>query len=271
MSRTARRLLPADAEATARLLDQDPVQNAYLRSEVRLHALRSGSWWGVDADGGLGAVLLSSALAVPWVPDLKLAGAMAPALGQQPAPRMLVGPAEQVRALHAARKPVPRLREVRDPQPLMVLGRGELHARASRHVRRATTGDLEALTLAAAAMHREEMGVDPLVIDAVGWRARMSQLVGRGWSWVWMADSKILFKAELSAWTPEVVQVQGVYTDPQRRGEGIATAGLAAVCQAILAEVPLCSLYVNHYNAAARAVYDRLGFRSVASFATLIF
>jgi predicted GNAT family acetyltransferase len=46
---------------------------------------------------------------------------------------------------------------------------------------------------------------------------------------------------------------------------------MAAVCRAVLDEVPVCTLYVNHYNTAARKVYDRLGFEQVASFATLMY
>jgi predicted GNAT family acetyltransferase len=98
----------------------------------------------------------------------------------------------------------------------------------------------------------------------------MAVLFDRGWSWVWMDGDDVLFKAELSAWTPEVVQVQGVYTAPQARGRRVATRGLAAVCRALHAEVPTCSLYVNHFNTAALRVYTRLGFETVGEFATLI-
>ena len=99
----------------------------------------------------------------------------------------------------------------------------------------------------------------------------MAQLLERGWSWVWMEDGEVVFKTELSAWTPQVVQLQGVYTAPALRGRGIATAGLAAVCADVMRDVPLCSLYVNHFNASALRVYERLGFHTVADFATLFF
>ena len=78
-------------------------------------------------------------------------------------------------------------------------------------------------------------------------------------------------KAELSAWTPEAVQIQGVYTAPTMRGRGIATQALAAMCAALLQESALCTLYVNHYNAAALGVYRRVGFEQVATFATVIY
>jgi uncharacterized protein len=266
-----RRLTADDGSALARLLDAEPLQNVYLRSELRLAGLGAGQWWGLDGHGEIRAALLGGPLVVPWLPDLDDVDRLVEALSRQQAPRMLVGPREQVLALHAARHPSPPLRELRDPQPLLVLHRGALTAEPATQVRRGTPHDLDRLTVAAADMHREEMGVDPLAIDPAGWRNRMGTLIQRGWSWVWTEGDEVVFKAELSAWTPEAVQVQGVYTAPRHRNRGIATAAMAAVCRAALDDVPACTLYVNHYNAAARTVYRRLGFEQVASLATLMY
>jgi predicted GNAT family acetyltransferase len=100
---------------------------------------------------------------------------------------------------------------------------------------------------------------------------RMLSLIERHWSWVWMRGHEVLFKAELSAWTPEVVQIQGVYTAPPYRGQGVARAGLAAVCSDVFREVPRCSLYVNQYNVIAQRVYERLGFTTADEFATVMY
>jgi uncharacterized protein len=270
VARTVRRLSTRDAGAVLDLLDTDPIGNVFLRSEVRLGALAGGTWWGVEQRGRLTAAILGGPLVIPCVPDGEDALLLARVLDRQSPPRMMVGPREQVHALHGSRRPAPPPREVRDPQPLMALRRRALTVAGSPAVRRARAADLDRLVVAAAAMHREEMGIDPLAVDPAGWRTRMAVLVDRGWSWVWMERDEVVFKAELSAWTPEVVQVQGVYTAPSRRGQGVATKGLAAVCRSLLEEVPACSLYVNHFNAAARRVYTRLGFETVGEFATLI-
>jgi hypothetical protein len=174
-------------------------------------------------------------------------------------------------ALHNAFRPPRPARELRDPQPLLVLDRGDLRGTPSSEVRLSTRTDLEALILAAARMHREEMGIDPLAVDAPAWRNRMMSLIERRWSWVWMRDREVIFKAELSAWTPDVVQIQGVYTAPHHRGQGIARAGLAAVCEQVFRDVPRCSLYVNQYNVIAQRVYERLGFRPADVFATVMY
>jgi RimJ/RimL family protein N-acetyltransferase len=266
-----RRLTADDTDALSALLGDEPLQNVFLRSELRLVGLGGGHWWGVDGHGRLKAALLGGALVVPWVPDDEDVERLAEALSRQQAPRMIVGPRDQVLALHKARQPTPPLRELRDPQPLLALERGTLPVDPAPQVRHGTLDDLDRLTVAAADMHREEMGVDPLAIDPAGWRTRMSTLIQRRWSWVWTEGDEVVFKAELSAWTPEAAQVQGVYTAPRHRNRGIATVAMAAVCRAILDDVPVCTLYVNHYNTAARRVYERLGFEQVATLATLMY
>jgi len=263
------RLGPADLPALSRLLDQDMVANVFMRSELRLAPGRAG-WWGVSSGGGLRAALMGGPLVVPWIPDLGDAPILAGALRHQAPARLMIGPAPAVRALSAALASRQRPVEVRDPQPLLVLDRAPVIA-GGAPVRRARREDLDRLTIAAAAMHREEMGVDPMALDAAGWRSRMATLIDRGWSFVWCEGPEILFKVELSAWTPEVLQLQGVWTEPHLRQRGLATAGLAAVCVELLHDVPICSLYVNGYNTPALRLYSRLGFRQAGEFATLVY
>ena len=172
-------------------------------------------------------------------PTLEAAPPLAQALATGAQPRMIVGHRASVMALHNAFRPPRPARELRDPQPLLVLDRGDLAGTPSPDVRLSTRADLEALIVAAARMHREEMGIDPLAVDAPAWRnaddAASSSGAGAGSG---CATGEVLFKAELSAWTPDVVQIQGVYTAPQHRGQGIARAGLAAVCAQVFTRRP---------------------------------
>jgi predicted GNAT family acetyltransferase len=85
-------------------------------------------------------------------------------------------------------------------------------------------------------------------------------------------DGEVVFKAELGAVSNHACQVQGVWVRPDRRGRGLATAGVAAVlADALVTTAPVVSLYVNDYNVAARAVYARCGFAQVGTFATVLF
>ena len=52
---------------------------------------------------------------------------------------------------------------------------------------------------------------------------------------------------------------------PELRGRGLAAAGMAAVVTEALRNVaPVVSLYVNDFNAPARAAYRRVGFTETA-------
>ena len=91
--------------------------------------------------------------------------------------------------------------------------------------------DLAALYPACVAMYTEEVGVSP---ESAGgkdlYRARVRQLISRGWSFARFDErGRVIFKAEVACATPYAAQVQGVWVAPDRRGEGLAAAGMAAV------------------------------------------
>jgi predicted GNAT family acetyltransferase len=56
------------------------------------------------------------------------------------------------------------------------------------------------------------------------------------------------------------------------RGHGLSVGGMAAVVQACRASIaPVVSLYVNDFNVAARRAYERVGFRDVDTFMSVLF
>jgi hypothetical protein len=123
-------------------------------------------------------------------------------------------------------------------------------------------------------MYTEEVGVSP---EAAGgkdlYRARVQQLISRGWSFARFDESgRVIFKAEVACATPYAAQVQGVFVHPDRRGEGLAVGGMAAVVALVRERVaPTVSLYVNEWNSPARAAYDRVGFTETTRLSTLMF
>jgi predicted GNAT family acetyltransferase len=59
---------------------------------------------------------------------------------------------------------------------------------------------------------------------------------------------------------------------PHRRGEGLASAGMAAVVALVRARISSAvSLYVNEWNVPARRAYESVGFRETTRFATIMF
>jgi predicted GNAT family acetyltransferase len=141
-------------------------------------------------------------------------------------------------------------------------------------VRRTVKADFDRLYPACVAMYEEEVGVSPEVHGGGDlYRARVLQLISKGWSFArFDHDGRLLFKAEVSCVSPYAAQIQGVYVVPDRRGEGLATAGMAAVVRAVQRDIaPTASLYVNEWNTSARAAYQRVGFTETARFSTIMF
>ncbi len=140
-------------------------------------------------------------------------------------------------------------------------------------VRVTTPDDLAVLYPACVAMYTEEVGVSP---EATGgtdlYRARVQQLISRGWSFARIDDGRVVFKAEVACATPSAAQVQGVYVPEDLRGQGLATRGMAAVIEHVRRDIaPVVSLYLNDWNHAARTAYERAGFVESGRFATIMF
>ena len=129
-------------------------------------------------------------------------------------------------------------------------------SRAGRGLRAATLADLDLLVPACALAHEGELGIDPLRRDADGFRWRTRAQIEEGRSWLWEEDGVILFKAEASAWTPQAVQLQQVWTDPEARGAGNAGRGLRDLIRLLLEQVPTVCLFVRADNDAAIRLYD---------------
>jgi predicted GNAT family acetyltransferase len=270
MQATITRLRARDRGPLEELLLRDPITNVYLLSEIRERKMAT-DWWGILDSRGVRSAMLCGSLVVPYITDMSDATGLGRVLSEEhPRVRMMVGPQDSVSALHEAfGRPA---NEIKRPQLVMLLNRGQLRGSAQpTPLRSAVRADIAQLTEAAAAMHHEEMGIDPLSVDSEGWRVRMTQLVERRWSWVWTEGGSMVFKAELSAWTPQAAQIQGVYTHPGWRKRGIATAALLQLCAMLLQQTHACTLYVNHYNTAACGLYDQLGFVEVSRFATVIY
>lgn len=161
-------------------------------------------------------------------------------------------------------------REVRPDQPLMVLDRDPLVA-PDPLVRPVRPEELDVYFPAAVAMFTEEVGIDPCSGDGgANYRRRVASLIATGRAWARFEHGRVVFKAEVGSQSSAVGQIQGVWVAPDRRGCGLGISGSAAVAAAIAAEGRLPSLYVNSFNHRARAAYTRVGFRQVATFATVL-
>ena len=243
---------------------RDPVERVFLEDIARRGL---GRFVAVEnADGTLAALCHVGANLVPSGAGC---GAFAP-VAAPTAPRMLIGEARAVSELwEAAREELPPAREDRPGQPVYAIT--EPPAAGESGLRPATPDDLELLVPVCAAAHELELGINPLERDPESFRWRTLAQIEDGRSWLWVDEGVIRFKAEASAWTPSVVQIQQVWVDPAARGRGDGSRGLRDLCRLLLGSVPTVTLFVRRENAAAIALYDAVGMKRVLEYRSVLF
>jgi uncharacterized protein len=272
-----RPLGPPDLSQLRRLLDRDPVANVFVDHQVEATGIdprrTGGAIWGYLRRNELVAACHAGANLVPVGADHAATTAFADhAATQTRMSSSIVGPCDMVLPLWERLEPAwGPAREVRADQPLMAT-RAPSPLRSDPGVRRVVLDELDALYPACVAMFTEEVGVSPEPAGGGHYRARVAQLIARGWAFARIEDGEVVFKAEVGVATRHACQIQGVYVHPDRRGQGLAAPAMAAVVELALREIaPVVSLYVNASNVAAVRTYQRVGFDQIGTFSTILF
>jgi uncharacterized protein len=260
------------------LVDADPVANVFVSSRLHIAGLDSGRLgaqvWGYQRDGRLVSLCYSGANLVPVSADSEALRHFADrARIQGRRCSSIVGPVGAVGELWDLLRPhwgPPRA--IRAAQPVMATSTVSAVA-PDPVVRRVRMEEFDLLYPACVAMFTEEVGISPHSGDGgVLYRARVAELIRNRRSFARIEDGRVVFKAEVGAVTPLACQVQGVWVHPDVRGRKYSVHGMAAVVKEALRSIaPTVSLYVNDYNAPARAAYHHVGFRDVATFASVLF
>jgi ribosomal protein S18 acetylase RimI-like enzyme len=268
----------ADLDAFLALAGRDPVVNVFTDYRARTTNLEprwlGGEMWGRFEGGELRAACHVGANLVPVQASAEDAAAFAErALARGRTASTIVGPQAAIEVIwNGVAASWGRPRETRWNQPHLEIA-GPPSIASDPLVRRTTRHDLAELYPACVAMYTEEVGLSPEYGGGAElYRARVTQLVNRGWSFARFDEGRLVFKAEVACATPAAAQIQGVWVPEDRRGEGLASAGMAAVVEIVRREIaPVVSLYVNDWNLSARRAYEKAGFRETARFATVMF
>ncbi len=123
-------------------------------------------------------------------------------------------------------------------------------------LRPAAPGDRDALVPWAAGFLAEVGGLPDDPADAV------DRHLAAGRLWVWDHDGL----AAMASATPPlggVSRLGFVYTPPDRRRQGYATACVAALSEHLLAGAERCVLYAQLHNPTSNAIYRRMGYEPV--------
>ena len=267
-----------DTEALKLLAQQDPVANVFILAHLRATGTAAptnggAGIIGIFDDGILSGACWAGANLVPVQLDPALAPLVAEAAnssGRRYASAF--GPADAVLAINAELAELGhRAHEVRADQPLMVIDEPP-RVRPNPDLGHGNLADFDRILSACAAMFEEEVGYSPYLGGREFYSRRVEGLIRQGHSLVHLNEAReVVFKAELGAVTADVTQVQGVWMNPLFRGQGLSSGYMSAVVEQAQKIAPVTSLYVNGFNTRARSTYERVGFRQVGTFATVLF
>jgi predicted GNAT family acetyltransferase len=277
-SSSLRLLSDRDLDEVLGLCDRDAITNVFVSSRVHAAGVDPGrlgaQMWGYLESGRMTSLCYSGANLVPVAATSGAVAAFAErARLQGRRCSSIVGPADAVTELWSLLAPYwGRPREIRAVQPVMAISTDPL-VPPDPQVRLVRPDELDTLLPASVAMFTEEVGVSPIGPDGgAAYRARVAELIRARRSYARIEHGQVVFKAEIGAVTPLACQVQGVWVPPELRGRGHAARGMAAVVtEALRSVAPVVSLYVNDFNAPARAAYRRVGFTQAGTFMSVLF
>ena len=280
-----RTLTNEDAPALLALIARNPVQHAFVQQQLdvvggKIDVLPGARILGRFDDAGV--MVAACWLGANVVPVTADEGEQAREHGEAFGRRVLTsrkrfasifGPKAGVEGIWDVVKTSPAFypRSVRLTQPFMTL-EGPAVIEGSGRVRQGYVSDFDAFWPASVAMFTEELGYSPLDVGEASYRARVKQLLACGQALLepGAAGTTVRFKAELGVVTGQATQIQGVWMHPDHRGIGLSASRMADVVAHAHTWAPVTSLYVNDYNHAARAVYEKVGFQTTGMFATVL-
>jgi predicted GNAT family acetyltransferase len=139
----------------------------------------------------------------------------------------------------------------------------------SGQLRGATQSDLEIVTDWFEAFEAEALGSGMTRADA----ERVAKArVEAGEIYLWEDTGKVVSMAGKSRPTKQGITVNAVYTPPELRGHGYASACVAQLSQLLLdSGYRFCTLFTDLANPTSNSIYQKIGYRPVCDFYEYLF
>jgi uncharacterized protein len=266
-------IAPSNETLAIEYLSRSPYVNVFLMYLI-LHDIvpttRQRIWIAMDGGRVCGAIYFGRQLTLAC--DDSALVPLAREARRHRGERMIIGERRTVRAFwDLAREWHQPPRLVRDRQPVMILDRKRLrpYERAVT-IRLARTDEWQAVVTSSALLIEQELAYDPRRAGA-DFSQNVRGMIERKLWWVGEHDGRLCFFCNIGPWSARTAQLQGIWTPPELRRQGLAASAFGGICDRLLDTVPTLSLYVNDFNEAAIALYQRIGFEHVANFQTLLF
>ncbi len=255
-------------------LERRPIHTAYLAGMLRDNGLQStlnrGTFYGCRNHLGQleGVALIGHATLIEATSDIAL-HAFAKTAQQCKAVHLIMGEEDQVDRFwyYYAGAGQEMRRACRE---LLLELRWPIQVSQSVHkIRPATTADLELLIPVHAEMALEESGIDPRKQDAAGFVERYARRISQGRTWVLTDKAELLFKAEVVSETPEATCIEGVWVNPETRGQGYGQRCMSQLARMLLGRTKSICLFVNDENEDAQRFYRQAGYHFRAVYDTM--
>ena len=136
-------------------------------------------------------------------------------------------------------------------------------------LRMARADDLNLIVPVHAALALAESGINPLDIDADGFRARCRRRIEQSRVFVLVEDRKLIFKADVISDTPDVIYVEGLYVRPEHRGRGAGAHCLAQLSRELLRRTKSIIGLVAEDKQDALHFLTKVGFTRRANYVTI--
>ena len=128
-------------------------------------------------------------------------------------------------------------------------------------LRQAILADLELVATVHAQMACDESGVDPLQVDAEGFFRRCARRIEQQRVWVMVENDELIFKADIISDSAEVIYLEGVYVNQEKRGQGIGQRCMKQLTNELLWRTKSVCLLVNKQHSAAKGCYQKAGYK----------
>lgn len=243
----------------------------FLRNQVHAELERpdskepAGRFYGVFGADGLETVAFfggTRVLVIGPGPRESVVALRKLALTEERGFRILIGPREPAAALLDTLRAKVRV-ELDRSQPFLQIDDPARLGEIDERPRPATRADLAWLMDASLYLNEEDLGIPARTVDKKLLERRLEQRLRDRSTWVIDLEGRPACKLEVGSAGPAGALIEGVYTQPERRGRGLARHLVAAVSKRLLREFPRVGLHVGRNNTPALRAYLAAGFTEV--------
>jgi uncharacterized protein len=268
------RLTNSDATEVLQFLAQRPIHTVTMMSMIHDNGIVSpfnrGTFYGCrDLNGQLeGVALVGHATLMETVSDRALA-ALAEVARECPNTHMIMGEKERVADFWSHYADTGRQQRLACREWLFELSWPVEVREPVVGLRPANEDELELVMPIQAELAFAESGVNPMVVDPQGFRARCLRRIEQGRTWVVVEDGRLVFKADVISETSDVIYLEGIWLREDCRKKNLGARFMCELMRRLLENTKSVCLLVNETNRWAQGFYRKCGFHFRATYETI--